>query len=306
MKLLRESSIFPAHSVVTIGNFDGVHKGHQRLIETVVQAARAFQIPSVLLTFEPHPQEFFMPDKPVARLMRFFEKWTVIEKHGVDYFYVMRFTKKMAALSPEAFVKNILVQQLNAKKIIVGDDFCFGAKRAGDVALLKTLGKKYGFEVDALPQWTHDNHRISSTRLRNALKIGDFNEFTTLTGRPFYLTGKVSYGDQVGRQLGYPTANIYLHRKQVPLMGIFIVCVHELKKHALSGVASLGFRPTLDGKTLLLEVHLFDFDEEIYGKRITVELIKKIRDEVRFDNTNDLIAQIDSDAAIARRYFEAR
>ncbi|PIZ05126.1 MAG: bifunctional riboflavin kinase/FAD synthetase [Gammaproteobacteria bacterium CG_4_10_14_0_8_um_filter_38_16] len=302
MKLIRNPFKQKIQSVITIGNFDGLHLGHQRLIKALIESAHEFTLPSVLLTFEPHPTEFFSPQSPASRLMRFSEKWNVIKQYGVDYFCCLKFNAQLACLSAENFVKTILVDQFGAKKIIIGDNFRFGAKRLGDVALLQSLGKKYHFDVMALPQALYQEDRISSTRVRNALKIGDFETVQALTQNPFTLSGKVAYGDQIGRQLGYPTANIHLHRKQVPLQGIFVVRVHGLDGRILPGVASIGYRPTFHGKQIVLEVFLFDFNENIYGRSITVEFLSKIRDEIYFDSVPKLIAQIDSDVAIAKRY----
>ncbi|MCX7120720.1 MAG: bifunctional riboflavin kinase/FAD synthetase [Gammaproteobacteria bacterium] len=303
MQLIRDLSHALTKSIVTIGNFDGVHKGHQLLLNTLITDARQLNLPSVLLTFEPNPAEFFSPDKPIARLMRFSEKWNEVKKAGVDYFYCARFNNALAKLSAEEFVKTILVDQLHAEKIIVGDDFRFGAKRLGDVALLKILGKKYHFSVDAMPQLMHDHVRISSSRIRDALKKGDFKTVSVLANRPYTLSGKVSYGNQIGRTLGFPTANIYLSRQQVPMMGIFIVRVHGLNNAILPGVASIGYRPTFDGKQIILEVFLFDFDELIYGCHITVEFLEKIRDEEKYESIDALVVQIKKDVAIAKKYF---
>lgn len=300
MQLIRDHAHFSTPTIVTIGNFDGVHIGHQHLIQVVIASQRVLHFSTVLITFEPHPVEFFAKKNPIARLMRFSEKWRAIEKYGIDYFYCMRFSKSLSDLSAEDFVKNILVDQLHAKKIIIGDDFRFGAKRAGDVALLNTLGKQYGFTIQVITQSTHDHDRISSTRVRNALTQGDFDTVRALTGHPFTLSGKVTYGDQRGRQLGFPTANIHLRRPAVPLMGIFVVRVHGLVSQPLSAVASVGYRPTFNGKKIILEVHIFDFDQLIYGKRISIEFIAKIRDELKFDSVNALITQIQRDVDIAK------
>lgn len=303
MKLIRDLQHFATPTIVTIGNFDGVHKGHQTLIDALMTASHELKLPSVLLTFEPNPIEFFSPHAEMSRLMRFSEKWRVIKKQGVDYFCCLRFNAALANLSAEDFVKKILVDQLRAKKIIIGDDFRFGAKRQGDVALLKQLGKIYGFTVDALPQSLYQNHRISSTRVRDALKIGDFETVSQLTGRSFCLTGKVAYGNQIGRQLGFPTANMHLQRKQVPLMGIFVVRVHGLRDQALPGVASVGYRPTFNGNKIVLEVFIFDFDEIIYRHSITIEFLFKIRDELHFNSVDELVAEIKKDVVIAKQYF---
>lgn len=304
MQLIRDSKVKLTQSVVTIGNFDGLHKGHQRLIETVIANASECHCPSVLLTFEPNPNEYFVREKPMARLMRFSEKWKDIQKTGIDYFYCARFNAALSKLSADDFVKTILVDQLHAKKVIVGDNFRFGAKRSGDIGVLKTLGKKYDFDVIALPQIMHLGDRISSTRVRSAVEQGDFALVQTLTGRPFTLSGKVSYGDQIGRQLGYPTANIHLHRRQVPLMGIFVVRVHGINNQVLQGVASVGYRPTFNGKKIILEVFIFDFNDMIYGKNLTVEFLSKIRDELHFESIDALIVQIENDVQVAKAYFK--
>lgn len=303
MNLIRDAHKYLSQSVIMIGNFDGVHIGHQQLIHALIIASNQLKIPSVLLTFEPSPSEFFPSQTPVARLMRFSEKWRCMQNYGIDFFYCMRFNAPLANLSPDDFVKKILVDQLGAKKIIIGDDFRFGAKRAGSVETLKLLGKQCGFEVEAIPQAMYNGERISSTRIRHAVQKGDFKTVETLMGRPFTLSGKVSYGSQLGRQLGYPTANIHLHRKHVPIMGIFVVRVHGLGDKPLEGVASIGYRPTFNGKQILLEVFIFDFSEMIYGRSITVEFLHKIRDEARFESVPELVLQIDSDVKIAQDYF---
>ena len=303
MKLIRFPLKQKIQSVVTIGNFDGVHIGHQRLIDAVMSASCELNCASVLLTFEPHPTEFFAPQSPAPRIMRLSEKWHTVKALGIDYFCCLKFDATLAQLSAEDFIKKIVVGQLGAKKIIVGDDFRFGAKRMGDVALLKSLSKQYGFEVEAISQSLYEADRVSSSRVRDALFEGDFKMVYALTKRPFCLTGHVAYGDAIGRQLGYPTANIHLHRKQVPLMGIFIVRIHGVLAHPLSGVASIGYRPTFEGKKILLEVYIFDFNETLYGKKITVEFLEKIRDEKQFDSVPELIEQIEKDVAIGKNYF---
>lgn len=302
MQLIRYPISHQIQSVITIGNFDGCHLGHQTLLHQLMNDAKTLNLSSVVLTFEPYPSEFFLKE-PVARLMRFSEKWRAIQSFHIDYFYCMKFNSVLAKMSPEDFVKNILVDQLGVKKLIIGDDFRFGAKRIGDVNLLITLGKQYHFEVEAIASIKDQADRISSSRIRNALENGDFKTVYELTGRPFMLSGKVSYGQQIGRQLGFPTANIHLHRKKVPLMGIFIVKVHGLSKDPLKGVASVGYRPTFFGKEVILEVFILDFDQEIYGEFIEVEFIQKIRDELFFESVDDLVVQMKKDVEIAKKYF---
>lgn len=303
MHLIRNPFKQKIQSVMTIGNFDGMHIGHQRLIQALIDSAKQMHLPSVLMTFEPHPTEFFSPHAPAARLMRFSEKWKAAEKQSVDYLCCLKFNAALADMTAEDFVKNILVNQFGVKKIIIGDDFRFGAKRLGDVTLLKSLGKQYGFAVEAISQSVCDGERVSSTRIRNALKIGDFELVKQLTHQPFTLSGRVAHGDKMGRQLGFPTANIHLHRKQVPVMGIFVVRVHGLHDRSLPGVASVGYRPTFHGKQIVLEVFLFDFNEVIYGRKITVEFLSKIRDELHFDSVPELIEQMKNDVKIAKQYY---
>ena len=305
MQLIRDSSKVLEKSVVTIGNFDGLHLGHQRLIAALQAAAKENHCASVLLTFSPHPTELFSPQNPAARLMRFEEKWKAVAPYQIDYFYSARFNRAFANLSAEDFVKTILVDQLHAKKIIVGDDFQFGAKRLGDVAVLKKLGEEYGFTVEALTQSVYLDERISSSRIRTALCEGDFELAKKLIYRPFLLSGRVAYGNQIGRTLGFPTANIHLRRKQVPLMGIFVVRVHGLADAPLPGVASVGLRPTFNGKEIVLEVFLFDFNQTIYGQKISIEFLHKIRDELKFDTIDALILRMQEDVVIARAYLSA-
>jgi riboflavin kinase/FMN adenylyltransferase len=217
--------------------------------------------------------------------------------------YCLRFNKALAQLSPEAFVKNILVDELKANCVVVGHNFHFGAKRAGNIDTLKSLGKQYGFQVIIVDSVQHKEDNISSTRLRQHLSMGDFQSVNVMTGRPYRISGRVTYGNQIGRTLGYPTANLRFGRKTIPVQGIFIVLVHGLSDTPLQGVASSGFRPTFDGKELILEVYIFNFDQEIYGKRIQIEFLRKIRDEIKFDSVTDLIKQMDDDAAFAKAFF---
>lgn len=293
-----------SQSVVTIGNFDGLHKGHQALIDRLKMLSKQKACPSVILTFRPHPRAFFAKNQLLPSVMRFREKWETINQLGVDILAIARFNHKIASLSPEAFVKEVLVDALGVKAVVVGDDFRFGAKRAGDISVLEALGVQYGFEVVAMPQTMHAGKRISSSRVREALYSGDFELNRLLTNRPYQVSGHVAYGSQMGRRLGYPTANIFVDRKKPPLTGIFVVQVRGLGDTVIPGVASVGYRPTFGGKQLLLEVHLFDFDQTIYGALITVEFLKKIRDELQFDRVEDLIHQMDHDAEIARDFFK--
>lgn len=290
--------------VLAIGNFDGLHRGHQALIQELVRAGRQYDLPAVIMTFEPQPNEFFSQDEPTPRLMRLREKMVGCAALGIDTLICVRFDAAFAAMTAEDFVETLLVQRLGVRLVLVGDDFRFGARRTGDMALLKKLGAQHQFDV-----MTHDTvsdraARISSTRVRRALQAGDLKEAETLLGHPYMLLGKVSHGDKRGRVWGCPTANIHLHRRSVPMMGIFVVRVYDLEDAPIEGVASLGVRPSIGGTRTLLEVHLFDFDRDIYGKNIRVEFIHKLRDELKFDAIQDLIDQIHRDVQDAKRFFK--
>lgn len=304
MQLIRgkQSLVKLSASVVTIGNFDGMHIGHQKLIQKVVNHAKAHGLPAVLITFEPQPNEFFARGVQV-RLMRLREKWLALQNQGIDYIYCLRFNKTIAALSPEAFVQEILINQLGMKVLIVGDDFRFGAKREGDFERLKVLGKYHGFIPLQMSTLALAGQRVSSTLLREALQKGDLARVNQLLDRPYSMCGKVVYGDQRGRTLGFPTANIRLHRDLVPLTGVYAVRVSGVADIPLTGVANIGIRPTFNGTRVLLEVHLFNFNREIYGQHLRVEFMHKLRDEKRFADFKALVAQIYQDVEQAKAYF---
>lgn len=291
--------------VLTIGNFDGLHQGHQAVIQILNQQAKRLKLPSCVLLFEPHPQEFFFKEKAPSRLMRLREKIKTLQRLAIDRILCLRFNKHLAEMEAEVFVKEILVDRLGASVLIVGDDFRFGKERQGDFNLLKNLSKKYNFEVFSTPTFLLKGKRIGSSRVRDALKEGDFDLAACLLTRPFALSGRVMHGDQRGRLLGFPTANIALHRLVSPLKGVFIVRVWGLAGGAINGVANCGKRPTVNGLQDLLEVHLFNFNETIYGARLQVEFLKKIRDEKKFDSLDALKIQITEDATIAKRYFDS-
>lgn len=306
MKLIRgKHDLSHQHrgSVVTLGNFDGIHLGHQALLTKLNAMSHSLKLPSVVVTFEPQPKEFFAKRETVPRLMRFCEKWLAFKDYDIEYVLCLRFNQTLASLSPEDFVKQILIDQLNAQVVIVGDDFRFGAKRAGDYIQLKQLGEQYGFEAIEVPTVMIDHERVSSTRVRLALEAGDLNTAQKLLGRPYRLYGKVGYGDQLGRDLGYPTANINLHRDLVPVAGVFVIRVYGLEDRVYNGVANVGTRPTVGGTRILLEAHLFDFHGEIYGRNIQVEFLYKLRDEERYDTLQELVEQIRQDVIDAKKYF---
>jgi riboflavin kinase / FMN adenylyltransferase len=310
MKLLRglrQQSTLEKGSVATIGNFDGVHVGHQSIVRHVVQKAKDMGIPSVVILFEPQPQEFFAPDKAPARIMRFREKYQYLESLGVDYLLCLAFNRQLAELSAEDFVEQVLSRRLNVKHLIVGDDFTFGRERRGNFEFLETWGKNIGFSVQDTASVLIANERVSSTLIRQSLAESDFISAEKMLGRSFEFNGKVCYGQQLGRQWGVPTINLPIARKKTPIHGIFIVEIRiEGDPRLYQGVSSLGTRPTVNGKGILLEVHLFDFDRMIYGSKVKVRPLKKVRNEQKFPDVESLKARIFEDIKIAREYFEAQ
>lgn len=291
--------------VATIGNFDGVHLGHQTLIHRLLEKSNALNLPAVLITFEPQPNEFFSTQKnSTARLMRFREKYSALQTFQLDYVLCLHFNQALAALSPTEFVKNILVEKLKVAHVIVGDDFHFGTHRQGDIAVLQQEGKHLGFTAESLATYEIAHQRVSSSRVRCALEVGDIDTARTLLGHSYAMSGHVAHGHKRGRMIGFPTANIFLHRKTVPISGVYAVKIHDLQTSALYGVANVGTRPTVDGKTSLLEVHIFDFNQDIYGRHIRIEFVKKLRDEKRYDSFELLKQQILKDAENAKDYFK--
>lgn len=297
-------------AALTIGNFDGVHLGHQELIQHVIAKAKALNVPSMVITFEPHPFEFFKvhdtANHAIPRLTRFREKFYWLAKTGVDAVLILPFNQKLANKPASDFVTDYLANALKAKHIVVGDDFRFGHKRQGDFSLLKQLGNELGFSVEAMPTLKVDDERVSSTRVRAALASDQHELVRRLLGRPYSMQGRIRWGDQRGRVLGFPTANIFLHRTLTPVQGVYTVYVHNISDHPWPGVANVGVRPTVDGTRSLLEVHLLDFTQDIYGRYVEVEFCEKLRDEVRFPSLDLLKEQIAADVASAHNYFKKK
>ena len=287
-------------SVVTIGAYDGLHLGHEQLLHRVRMAAEEFRMPSVVMSFEPTPKEFFGGDKPPARLMRFREKYDALAAHGIDIFYCPRFDQQMRSISADDFVRQILIHGLAARHIVVGDDFHFARRREGNIDHLQRASHALGYHVEQVPSIIVDGQRVSSTAIRDALWSGELDLATSLLGRPYRMSGKVVLGERVGRSLGYPTANVDLRRRQSAVMGIFAVRVHGLAGGAREGVASVGTRPTFNGTKPLLEVHIFDFQQDIYGEYIHVDFIARLRGQVKYDEVEELVAQMHRDADNAR------
>lgn len=290
--------------VATIGNFDGVHLGHRAVIERLVAEGRRLRLPVCVVLFEPQPREFFDPVGAPPRLMRLREKVDRLSELPVDYTLILRFNRVLAALAPEAFIQEILIQALNIGFLVVGDDFRFGQRRAGDFHLLQSYGARAGFAVADTPSVVIDGERVSSTLIREALLAGDLERAARLLGKPYEICGRIIHGRKRGRVLGFPTANLLMQRKNTPVQGVFAVTMRGLGEKPLPGVANVGSRPTVTGnETMLLETHLLDFSGDLYGKRVEVEFHQKIRDERRFGGISELRAQIEQDIQAARAFF---
>lgn len=304
---LHSRNLPPEGCVATLGNFDGVHLGHRAIIERLAEEGQRLGLPVCVVIFEPQPREFFDPDNAPPRLMRLREKVDRLSELPVDHTLILRFTRALASLPPEAFIDQILVRALRTRHLVIGDDFRFGHRRAGDFALLKSRGAQAGFKVSDTPSVLIDGVRVSSTLIREALLAGDLDRAARLLGKPYEVCGRIIHGAKRGRTLGFPTANLLLQRKNTPVRGVFAVTMRGLSESPLPGVANVGNRPTLSGDdTLLLETHLLDFDGDLYGKRVEVEFHQKLRDEHRYPGPDELRAQIERDIMAARDFFAGR
>lgn len=289
--------------VATIGNFDGVHLGHQAVLNQLAMKGEMLGLPAVVVTFEPQPNEFFSPDNAPARLSRFREKVEALRGYAIDQLCVLRFNDKLAQMTAEEFIQRLLVTGLNVRYLIVGDDFKFGKDRQGNFALLQKMGKKHGFQVVNMQTFSIENKRVSSTQIRKALETGNLNQAEKLLGHPYRVSGRVAHGDKRGRTMGFPTANVHLHRRKVPLSGVYAARLYGVEGEPIQGVANVGFRPTIGTKYALLEIHLFDFNRDIYGEHVQVHFLKKLRGEHKFESLDALTAQIDLDCQQAKLYF---
>ncbi|HJW02698.1 MAG TPA: bifunctional riboflavin kinase/FAD synthetase [Azospira sp.] len=295
----------PSATVLTIGNFDGVHMGHRALLRRLTDTASQCGLPAAVLTFEPHPREFFAPASAPARLTTLREKLELLQTYGVDLACVCRFNDAFAALTADQFIEKILVQGLKVRHLMIGDDFRFGARRTGDFALLQQAGDALGFRVEAMESVLSQDERASSSGVREALANGDMERAARLLGRPYSIDGRVVHGQKLGRQLGFATANIRIKHNPLPLTGVFAVRATGAGPLPLNGVANLGVRPTVGGELKpLLEVHLFDFDGDIYGAHLSVSFLHKLRDEMKFPDFSALVAQIGQDAEAAHAFFQ--
>lgn len=291
----------PDGCVLSIGNFDGVHLGHQAVIEKLAEQGGRLGLPVLLMVFEPQPLEFFLQDNAPSRLTRLREKIIQLAKLPVDGVLIMRFDQQFADCDPERFIQEVLVDVLRIRYLVVGDDFHFGKARRGNFALLEEQGQRFGFHVEDTLSYQVAGHRVSSTLIRDALGAGDLAQAEQLLGRPYSVCGRVVHGEKRGRQLGFPTANIQMQRKNTPIEGVFAVTMTGIDERVFAGVANVGVRPTLgNASRVLLETHLFDFDKEIYDHYVEVHFREKIRSEQQFRSVDELKAQIAQDVARAR------
>ena len=288
--------------VLTLGNFDGVHLGHQQLINHLIEQGKKLNLPTVVMLFEPQPLEFFSKQNAPARLTSFKEKVQLIEKLGIDYIIAVPFTQTFANMSAANFIQDWLINQLQAKYIVIGDDFRFGHERKGDITLLQQYTHNNQFAVESMPTFVYNTLRVSSTAVREALFNSDFKLAHCLLGRHYTIQGKVVHGNALARQLGFPTANIHLNRSKPALQGVYLVkvrnCCDDQHYH---GIANIGIRPTIQGKKAILEVNLFDFSGDIYGQYLDVTFVCKLRDEKKFDSLADLKQQISQDVCTAKQ-----
>ncbi len=315
MELIRGlHNLRPRHrgSVATIGNFDGVHLGHQAVLGQLAERGAELGLPTVVVTFEPQPREYFTGGETPPRLTRFREKMHLLRRYSVDRVLCLRFDERLAAMEAEAFVRRVLVEGLGVRYVVVGDDFRFGRGQRGDFATLEAAGRRYGFQVAAMHAFCINGERVSSTRIRRALAEDDLAAAEQLLGRPYRVCGRVARGDGRGRELGFPTANIHLHRRRapmsgIPVSGVYAVELFGLEREPWPGVANVGTRPTVGGGRSLLEVHLLDYaGGGLYGRYVHVDFLAKLRPERRFPSLEALVAQIRQDVAAARAFHAAR
>ena len=292
-------------SVVTIGSYDGLHLGHEQLLSKVSELGTAEGLPSIVMSFEPTPKEFFQARQPPARLMRFREKYDALKAHGIDLFFCPRFSEAMRSISAADFIRRVLVHGFNTRSLVIGDDFRFARRREGGLDELRRASQALNFNIEQVPSVVVAGERVSSTAIREACTGGDLPRASALLGRPYRMSGRVVRGERVGRSLGFPTANVDLRRRRSPVLGVFAVRVRGLDGGPYDGVASVGSRPTFDGTKPLLEVYLFDFDGDIYGRYIDVDFVAQLREQIKYDDVDALVAQMHVDADNARTILNA-
>ena len=308
MNLLRGTSQLNRISnptIATVGNFDGLHLGHQEIIQYVVTTAKQHNFSSVLISFEPSPNEFFLKENAPARIYSWRDKFEVTKSLQIDHYVCLNFNAALANLSATDFVSNILVRNLNIKKLVIGDNFRFGHNRTGDIQLLRNMGSKLGFEIEDKDTIVQAETRVSSSLIREKLAEGEFEQAESLLGRPFEISGRVFHGEKKGRELGFPTAYILLQRRVSPIRGVFIVTA-TCNDQTWNGVANIGKKPTVNGQREQLEVHLFGCAQNLYGQRLKVKFLAKLRNEQKFSSLDTLKHQISLDVQQAKQYFESR
>lgn len=291
--------------VLTIGNFDGVHLGHKRVLEALVAQAKQLNTVAAVMVFEPQPQEMFAKENSPARLTRLRDKYNLLKKLGVQRLICVNFNEEFASLSAETFIEQLLVKKLGIKHLIIGDDFRFGQYRTGDFSMLNDYGQRFNFAVTDTQSYKMAECRISSTEIRKALEEDDLTTAEAMLGRPYAITGRVIHGEKNGRKFGFPTANVLLKRLVSPVAGVYAVSV-MINQEQHYGVANIGCRPTLNGIRQQLEVHIFDFNQNLYGQQIEVTMLKKIRAEKKFESIEALISQIQKDSEQARLFINKR
>ncbi|NOI78127.1 bifunctional riboflavin kinase/FAD synthetase [Vibrio coralliilyticus] len=309
MELIRGIHNIKAHHsgcVLTIGNFDGVHLGHQAVLRQVSEQAVKLGLPATVMTFEPQPLELFAKEKAPARLTRLRDKFVQLSKLNIERLLCVNFNKRFANQTPDEFISDLLVKRLGVKFLVVGDDFCFGKGRKGNFKMLKDAGEKHGFEVVSTQSFCLEQLRVSSTAIREALASDELNSAAEMLGRDYSISGRVSHGRKLGRTIGFPTANIPLKRCVSPVSGVYVVEALGLGGKPIGGVANIGNRPTVNGVRQQLEVHLFDFQANLYGKQLEIVLLHKLRDEHKFDSFEALKQQIELDAEAARVWLRQR
>ncbi len=290
--------------VLSIGNFDGIHTGHKKVITKLALRGKAMNLPTVVMLFEPQPLEFFLGENAPSRLMRLREKIIQFKRLPIDKLLVVKFNQFMANYEAEDFIFDFLVKKLNVKHLIIGDDFHFGKARCGNYAMLKEKGQEFGFQVEDTSSYYVDKNRVSSTLIRDALGSGDLSTAKLMLGRDYSVCGRVAHGKKRGRTIGFPTANILMFRKNTPIAGVFAVTMTGIDNKEIQGIANVGTRPTVEGgNKVILETHLIDFNQDIYGQYVEVHFKQKIRDEIRFQSLDDLKTQIKKDIVIAKRVF---
>ncbi len=307
MELIRNiHNIKPKHHgcVLTIGNFDGVHLGHNQVLAKLTEKAKQMGLPAVVMTFEPQPLEFFLGERAPARLTRLRDKYTQLAKREIDSLLCINFNQDFAQWEASQFIQHLLVDKLGVKFLVVGDDFRFGKGRKGNFEQLKQAGNQYGFEVVNTQSFCLQQQRVSSTQIRQLLEQGQLSQVKDLLGRPYSISGRVSHGKKLGRTIGFPTANIPLKRAVSPVLGVFVVQAIDLEGRNVGGVANIGYRPTVNGLKQQLEVHLFQYSGNLYGQQLEIALLKKLRDEIKFDSLDTLKQQIELDAEVAKGWLQ--